>query len=61
MSAPKLELSHDLYSSNFPNCSTNGRYESGFVTTEAEPVFDAAGFVRCGLNLFAIRSNTTNQ
>jgi glycine amidinotransferase len=30
------------------------------MITEFEPVFDAADFVRCGRDLFGIRSNVTN-
>ncbi len=32
-----------------------------FLTNESEVVFDAADFVRCGRDLFVIRSNTTNR
>ena len=32
-----------------------------FVVNEFEPVFDAADFARCGRDLFATRSNVTNQ
>jgi glycine amidinotransferase len=32
-----------------------------FVVNEYEPVFDAADFVRCGRDLFGIRSNVTNE
>lgn len=31
------------------------------MTTEAEPVFDAAGFVRCGRDIFGQRSHVTNR
>jgi glycine amidinotransferase len=31
-----------------------------YMITEFEPVFDAADFVRCGRDLFGIRSNLTN-
>ena len=31
-----------------------------YMMTEFEPVFDAADFVRCGRDLFGIRSNVTN-
>jgi hypothetical protein len=30
------------------------------MITEFEPVFDAADFIRCGRDLFGIRSNVTN-
>lgn len=32
-----------------------------FATTEFEPVFDAADFVRCGRDIFCQRSSTTNR
>jgi len=32
-----------------------------YVVNEYEPVFDAADFVRCGRDLFGIRSNVTNE
>jgi glycine amidinotransferase len=31
-----------------------------YILTEFEPVFDAADFMRCGRDLFVIRSNVTN-
>jgi glycine amidinotransferase len=31
-----------------------------YMITAFEPVFDAADFVRCGRDLFGIRSNVTN-
>lgn len=31
-----------------------------YILTEFEPVFDAADFFRCGLDLFVTRSNVTN-
>ena len=50
---------------------TDDLYQSGYrvpdegcpltyVITEREPVFDAADFVRCGRDLFVIKSNVTN-
>ena len=32
-----------------------------YVITENEPTFDAADFTRCGRDLFATRSNVTNE
>jgi hypothetical protein len=50
-----------------PVCSHNkgDRLEEGepipFVLNDYEFVFDAADFVRCGLDLFGIRSKVTNE
>ncbi len=55
-SAPKPELPDDLYDRNYMT-----RGSEGFILTEHEPVFDAADFIRCDRDLFAIRSNTTNR
>lgn len=55
-SAPKPELSDALYEPEW-----HMRGESETILTEHEPVFDAADVVRCGRDLFAIRSNTANQ
>ncbi|MCW8140775.1 MAG: amidinotransferase, partial [Planctomycetota bacterium] len=56
--APKPELPDELYDPDYtvPDDGEPLRY----VTTEHEPVFDAADFVRCGRDLFVIRSNVTN-
>lgn len=58
-SAPRPELSDELYDYNFrlPEKGEPVRY----VVNEHEPVFDAADFVRCGRDLFVIRSNVTNM
>lgn len=58
-SAPKPELTDALYDPDYtpPKAGEPLRY----VTTEFEPVFDAADFVRCGRDLFVIRSNVTNR
>lgn len=71
IAAPKPELTDALYNPNYrfpdgqpeevdddwsrvdPNTFT-------FVTTEVEPVFDAADFVRCGRDIFGQRSQITN-
>lgn len=57
-SAPKPQLSDALYDSTYqlPAPGEPMRY----VTTEAEPVFDAADFVRCGRDIFVQRSHVTN-
>jgi glycine amidinotransferase len=52
--APKPTMSHELY---------NYAYERGkeYVTTEFEPVWDAADMVRCGRDIFIQRSHVTND
>lgn len=58
-SAPKPMLLDDLYVKNFK------RSEPGeplrFPITEAEPVFDAADFIRCGRDIFVTKSFVTND
>jgi glycine amidinotransferase len=56
--APRPRLGDDLYRPGYrpPRTGPPERY----VITEAEPVFDAADFVRCGRDLFVLRSNVTN-
>lgn len=58
-SAPKPQLSDALYNEDYsiPREGEAMRY----VVNEFEPVFDAADFVRCGRDLFVIRSNVTNR
>lgn len=57
-SAPRPRLTDELYDYNYtvPKPGEPLRY----VLTEAEPVFDAADFARCGRDLFVTRSNVTN-
>mmetsp|Transcript_17839 Transcript_17839/g.18599 ORF Transcript_17839/g.18599 Transcript_17839/m.18599 type:complete len:397 (-) Transcript_17839:360-1550(-) len=56
--APKPFMSDDLYvSENEFQVSTAGK----FVTTEFEPVFDAAEFTRIGKDIFCQRSQVTND
>ena len=57
-SAPRPELSDELYDLNYsiPSPGEKMRY----VVTEFEPVFDAADFVRCGRDIFVTQSNVTN-
>jgi glycine amidinotransferase len=56
--APKPTLTDALYDPDYtpPGEGAPLRY----VITEAEPVFDAADFIRCGRDLFVARSNVTN-
>ncbi len=57
-SAPKPELTDDLFDPSYrpPEEGQSMRY----LLTEFEPVFDAADFMRCGQDIFAMRSNVTN-
>jgi len=56
--APRPELRDELFDYRYtpPKPGEPLRY----VINEFEPVFDAADFVRCGRDLFCIRSNVTN-
>lgn len=56
--APRPELRDELYDPDYtpPAQGEPMRY----LLTEHEPVFDAADFIRCGRDLFAMRSNVTN-
>jgi glycine amidinotransferase len=51
-------LADELYDANYvlPEAGPPETY----VVTEHEPVFDAADFVRCGRDLFVLRSHVTN-
>ncbi|GGV12520.1 amidinotransferase [Streptomyces spectabilis] len=57
--APRPQLTEDLFEKDFtpPDEGEPLRY----ITTEFEPVFDAADFVRAGRDLFVTRSNVTNR
>lgn len=52
--APKSLMADDLYDPNF-------KRGQGWVTTEVEPVFDAADVSRFGKDLIVQRSHTTNE
>jgi glycine amidinotransferase len=58
-SAPKPMLDDRAYDYHYtpPNPGEPMRY----MLTEAEPLFDAADFTRCGRDLFYTRSNVTNK
>lgn len=58
-SAPKPALTDELYKQDYRIPKPGQKID--FVTREVEPVFDAADFVRCGKDLFVIRSNVTNE
>ena len=57
--APRPRLPDDLYDARYtpPEPGEPPRY----IVNEWEPVFDAADFIRCGRDLFGIRSNATNR
>ena len=58
--APKPQMSDDLYDMEYPMRSIEDRHklaaQGKFVTTEFEPCFDAADFIRAGKDIFAQRS-----
>ena len=58
--APKPQMSDELYDQHYPIKGVADRNrltaEGRFVTTEFEPCFDAADFMRAGTDLFAQRS-----
>jgi glycine amidinotransferase len=57
--APRPQLTSELFD---PDYRTPEESEPiRLVTTEFEPVFDAADFFRCGRDLFYTRSNVTNE
>lgn len=58
VTAPKPQMSDDLYDYEWTESSSK---EVNFVTTEFEPVFDAADFTRIGTDIFAQRSQVTND
>ncbi|XP_077986231.1 glycine amidinotransferase, mitochondrial-like [Glandiceps talaboti] len=58
--APKPQMSDELYNQGYPTSGTNA-LEGNFVTTEFEPCFDAADFSRAGRDIFAQRSQVTNE
>lgn len=59
IAAPRPLLTDALYD---PEFDRDTAYATGrYVTTEVEPVFDAADFTRCGTDLFAQRSHVTNE
>lgn len=59
MTAPKPQMSDDLYNYDWTKSNVEGVVN--FVTTEFEPVFDAADFIRAGKDIFAQRSQVTNE
>jgi glycine amidinotransferase len=57
--APRPKLADSLYDPSY-RLPERGPPET-FVINESEAVFDAADFVRCGRDLFVLRSNVTNR
>jgi len=57
--APRPDLTDELYDHGWsePGPGEPVRY----VITEYEPTFDAADFIRCGRDIFAQKSNVTND
>ncbi|XP_071833555.1 glycine amidinotransferase, mitochondrial-like [Apostichopus japonicus] len=62
---PKPQMCDELYDQNYPMNSVEDRHrlaaEGRFVTTEFEPCFDAADFMRAGKDIFVQRSQVTNM
>ncbi|XP_007903741.1 glycine amidinotransferase, mitochondrial isoform X1 [Callorhinchus milii] len=62
--APKPQMSDRLYDLDYPIVSVKERHklaaQGKFVTTEFEPCFDAADFIRAGKDIFVQRSQVTN-
>ncbi len=57
--APKPQLLDELYDYKFKTPEKG--QPINYVINEFEPVFDAADFVRCGQDIFVIKSNVTNS
>jgi glycine amidinotransferase len=57
--APKPELKDEQYDYNWTEPREGEPLR--VVITEFEPTFDAADFVRCGRDIFAQKSNVTNE
>ncbi|NLI78704.1 MAG: amidinotransferase [Candidatus Riflebacteria bacterium] len=60
-SPPRPPLWDGLFDPAYPRPQGGADAPGRFLTNETEVVFDAADFVRCGRDLFVIRSNTTNR
>ena len=62
--APKPQMNDDLYDMQYPIRTVEDRHklaaQGKFVTTEFEPCFDAADFIRAGRDIFAQRSQVYN-
>lgn len=60
VSAPKPALPDSTFDINGVHPREKDLGDS-FMTTEYEPVFDAASFTRCGRDIFAVRDHVTNH
>lgn len=62
--APKPTMADELYDQDYPIRTLEDRHklaaQNKFVTTEHEPCFDAADFIRFGYDVFGQRSQVTN-
>ncbi|XP_078506613.1 glycine amidinotransferase, mitochondrial-like [Lissotriton helveticus] len=62
--APKPTMADELYDQDYLKRTVEDRHrlaaQGRFVTTEFEPCFDAADFMRAGRDIFAQRSQVTN-
>ncbi|HWL87198.1 MAG TPA: hypothetical protein VNO21_15440 [Polyangiaceae bacterium] len=58
-SAPKPDLPDELYDQDWTEPPDGD--PTRLVITEYEPTFDAADFMRCGRDIFAQKSNVTND
>ncbi|KPP73889.1 glycine amidinotransferase, mitochondrial-like [Scleropages formosus] len=62
--APKPTMADELYDQDYPIRTVEDRHKLAalgkFVTTEFEPCFDAADFIRAGRDIFVQRSQVTN-
>lgn len=59
ISAPRPQLSDDSFDRDFVPMEEGEPQR--FLPTEFEPMFDAADFMKCGRDVFAIRSSCTNR
>ncbi|MBN2010024.1 amidinotransferase [candidate division KSB1 bacterium] len=59
-SAPKPQLLNEQFDPDYQH-RPNPQNELRYVTTEFEPTFDAADFVRCGRDIFGQLSHVTNR
>ena len=60
ISAPKPALPDSLYDCENVHPVPDPENPPKFMINELEPVFDAASFIRCGRDIFAVRDNVTN-
>ncbi len=63
--APKPQMGDQLYDAQYPMENVIERHalaaEGKFVTTEFEPCFDAADFIRAGRDIFVQRSQVIKK